>query len=67
MVEDFQDLPIDRHAHTVLLPRIWQLRRNLTACDAAYVALAEGLDAPLITCDQRLAAAPGLGVRIIVL
>jgi predicted nucleic acid-binding protein len=67
MVGAFQDLPIDRHAHILLLPRIWQLRGNLTAYDAAYVALAEGLDAPLITCDERLAAAPGHGARIIVL
>lgn len=67
MMGDFQDLPIDRHDHTFLLSRIWQLRGNFTAYDAAYVALAEALDAPLVTCDDRLAAAPGHGARIILL
>jgi predicted nucleic acid-binding protein len=41
------------------LGRIWELRGNLTAYDAAYVALAEALEAPLVTRDERLAAAPG--------
>lgn len=53
-------LPITRHGHEPLIARIWALRANLTAYDAAYVALAEGLRAPLVTCDARLAAAPGL-------
>lgn len=52
-------LPIERHTHEPLLPRIWELRDNFTAYDAAYVALAEGLRAPLLTCDARLAGAPG--------
>ncbi|HEY1300105.1 MAG TPA: type II toxin-antitoxin system VapC family toxin, partial [Stellaceae bacterium] len=39
------DFPLHRNPHDVLLPRIWELRHNLTACDAAYVALAEALDA----------------------
>ena len=51
--------PIMRYGHEPLLPRIWTLRTNLTAYDAAYVALAEGLDCPLLTRDQRLAVAPG--------
>lgn len=42
-----------------LLDRIWELRANLTAYDAAYVAVAEALDVPLLTADDRLAAAPG--------
>ena len=49
---------------TFLLPRIWDLRHNLTAYDAAYVALAEALDAPLLTRDQRLAAAAGHHARV---
>jgi predicted nucleic acid-binding protein len=67
MLEDFADLPIDRHAHTLLLPRIWQLRGNLTAYDAVYIALAEALDAPLVTCDDRLVTAPGHSARIVLL
>jgi predicted nucleic acid-binding protein len=49
--------PIRRYAHEFLLPRIWQLRNNLSAYDAVYVALAEVLDAPLVTCDRRLLTA----------
>jgi predicted nucleic acid-binding protein len=56
---DLADFPVRRYPHTFLLPRIWELRNNLTAYDAAYVALAEVLDAPLLTRDQRLAAAAG--------
>jgi predicted nucleic acid-binding protein len=52
-------LPIERYAHEPLLARIWALRANLTAYDAAYVALAEALGATLLTRDERLAAAPG--------
>ena len=48
-----------RYPHAALLPRIWDLRENLTAYDASYVALAETLDAPLVTADARLARAPG--------
>ena len=46
------------------LPRVWDLRNNLTAYDAIYVALAEVLDAPLLTRDKRLAASPGHHARI---
>ena len=53
-----------RYAPVVLLHRIWQLRQNLSAYDAAYVALAEELKAPLITRDQKVAAAPGHGATI---
>lgn len=58
-VEDLLGLPLVRYPHDPLLARIWALRGNLTAYDAAYVALAEHLLAPLLTCDARLAAAPG--------
>jgi predicted nucleic acid-binding protein len=57
---DFLDLPVTRYPHQPFLDRIWELRHNLTAYDAAYVALAEVLHAPLITCDRALALAPGL-------
>jgi predicted nucleic acid-binding protein len=56
---DFADLAITRYEHTVVADRIWQLRHGLTADDAAFVALAELLDVPLVTCDARLARAPG--------
>jgi predicted nucleic acid-binding protein len=49
-----------RYPHTPLAERIWDLRENLTAYDAAYIALAEALDAPLVTMDARLARAPGI-------
>jgi len=63
-VQDLLDLRIVRYPHFVLLPRIWQHRHNLSAYDAAYVALAEKLDAPLITRDGRLAGSPGHGAQI---
>jgi predicted nucleic acid-binding protein len=52
-------LRVVRYPHLNLLPRIWELRHNLSAYDAAYVALAEQLGAPLITRDSRLAASSG--------
>jgi predicted nucleic acid-binding protein len=58
-LSDLADFPLHRYPHTVLLGRIWDLRRNLTAYDAAYVALAEAFEAPLITRDGRLAKAAG--------
>lgn len=56
---DLIDLRIARYPHVVFLPRIWQLRHNFSAYDAAYVALAEELRAPLLTRDIRLASASG--------
>lgn len=58
-LEDFRAILIERHGHTDLLGRAWQLREAITAYDSMYVALAEGLDAPLVTCDARLARAHG--------
>ena len=51
--------PVARYAHQPLVARMWALRANLTAYDAAYVALAEALGATLLTRNERLAAAPG--------
>jgi len=56
---DWQAFAVRRYPHGALLPRVWELRANLTAYDAAYVALAEALAAPLITRDTRLAGAAG--------
>jgi len=58
-LRDFLDLRLTRYSHVMLLPRVWQLRHNFSAYDAAYVGLAEKLEAPLITRDGRLASAPG--------
>ena len=58
-LEHLSQLGLTRYPHEPLLPRIWQLRHNLTAYDAAYVALAEALDAVLLTRDRSLAALPG--------
>lgn len=56
---DFADLTIVRYPHVSLADRMWELRHNVTAYDAAFLALAEALGAPLVTCDARLARAPG--------
>jgi predicted nucleic acid-binding protein len=58
-LDDVAALRITRYAPVLLLERIWGLRQNLSAYDAAFVALAEELHAPLITRDRRIAAAPG--------
>jgi predicted nucleic acid-binding protein len=58
---DLVDFPLTRYPHHVLLNRIWQMRHGLTAYDAAYLALAEALDAPLITRDRALARASPRG------
>ena len=57
---------ITRYPHTSLIERIWELRHNLTAYDATYIALAETLGAPLVTTDARLARASGIraGVEV---
>jgi len=58
-VRDLLDLRVTRYPHLVLLPRIWQLRHNFSAYDAAYVVLAEKLGATLLTRDARLASVTG--------
>jgi predicted nucleic acid-binding protein len=58
-IDDLLEIPLQRHGHRQLVRRCWELRANVTAYDATYVALAELLDATLLTADQRLARAPG--------
>jgi predicted nucleic acid-binding protein len=54
---DFRELAVARYPHVDLSERIWELRHNLTAYDAAFVALAEALEVPLVTCDRGLRGA----------
>ena len=63
-VADLTDLDLHRHAHVDLLGRIWKLRENISAYDATYVALAEAIDAPMVTCDGPLSKALGNHARI---
>lgn len=63
-LQDLMDLRITRYPHVVLLPRIWQLRHNLSTYDAAYVVVAEMLGAPLLTRDRGLASASGHAASI---
>lgn len=63
-VEDLRDWPGERFGHQPLLDRVWELRGSVRAWDALYVALAEVLQATLVTADERLAAAPGPRCRI---
>lgn len=64
---DLVELPLRRAPHRPLLARCWELRENLTVYDATYVALAEVLDAVLLTADERLANSPGPRCEIEVL
>ena len=59
-----RDTRFVRYPHTALMERMWALRENLTAYDAAYIALAEALDAPLVTTDARLARASGVRAAV---
>jgi len=63
-LEDLRALDLERHPHEPLLSRVWALRDNLTAYDAVYVALAEALDSTLLTCDGKLARAPGVSRHV---
>ncbi len=63
-IEDLTDTPLVRYPIEPLLPRIWALRRNATAYDAAYLALAEALRCPLVTLDAALATIPGRAIEV---
>lgn len=66
-LDDYAQLPLTRHPHAGLLPRIWELRDQLGARDATYVALAESLGTDLLTGDHQLASAVGPRCPIVVL
>jgi predicted nucleic acid-binding protein len=61
---DFELVHVVRHPHEPFRGRIWEMRDNVTAYDAAYLALAETLKCPLVTRDKRLAKAPGHGAKV---
>jgi predicted nucleic acid-binding protein len=63
-IGDLMALDLQRHSHEALLERAWDLRANVTTYDAVYVALAEALDVTLLTCDRKLARAPGSKIRV---
>lgn len=63
-LQDWSAFLVHRYPHEALLGRAWSLRDNMTAYDAMYIALAEALDAPLVTRDARLAGAPGHSARV---
>jgi predicted nucleic acid-binding protein len=63
-LEDLSELPIERYPHDLLLPRVWALRSNATAYDAAYLALAEALQATLLTADAKMASVRGHRARV---
>lgn len=64
LLDDLGRFPLERYGHRLLLARVWELRANVTACDATYLALAEALDARLVTRDRALASVPGCDVRV---
>jgi predicted nucleic acid-binding protein len=63
-IADLADLDLHRHPHLDLVGRAWKLRDNISTYDAMYVALAEAIEAPIVTCDSPLAKAPGHRARI---
>jgi predicted nucleic acid-binding protein len=67
ILDTFRWLGITRHGTFSMLDRVWELRHNLSAYDAAYVALAEALECPLFTGDARISRAPGLRCAVTIL
>lgn len=63
-ITDLAGFDLHRRAHLDLLPRAWKLRDNITAYDAIFVALAEALNAPVVTCDKPLSKAPGHRAKV---
>ena len=63
-IELFQTIPITRHPVQPFVNRLWAVRRNITAYDAGYIALAELLDVPLLTRDRRLSRSSGHAARV---
>lgn len=61
---DLVDLPVEFWPYEAVAPRAWELRNNVTIYDAAYIALAETLGAPLVTLDRRLQRAPGIACAV---
>jgi len=66
VLRDLDELPLERYAARPLLGRIWELRHNLSGYDATYVALAEALDAPLITSERRLLDLPAAASQAVI-
>lgn len=64
-VADLRDLPLRRSPHQPLLQRIWELRHVVTPYDAAYIALAEALEVPLVTADAHLSRASGVRCEVV--
>ena len=65
-LDDYLDMVLFRYPHDMLLPRVWELRNNFTAYDAVYIALAEALEASLVTCDSALASAGAHRTQVLV-
>lgn len=65
-LDDLRALRLVRHAHVPLLARVWELRANVSAYDALYIALAEALDVPLVSMDTRLFGMPGHNAEVVV-
>lgn len=66
-IEALHQMRIERHAHLLLLPRVWELRDGVSAYDAVYLALAEALNAPLLTCDGKLSRSHGHHANIVLM